>query len=99
MGRELIELSNQYKDIEERYKQKKEQMKNLFLSEGISEKVIDGMKILQIPENSLERVVNKETLVNVVSEKINDAGLAGELIAELLKNSQVKSYIKVVPLL
>lgn len=52
IGRELIELINQYKDIEEKYQAKKEQIKDIFISEDITEKIIDNMKILQIPENN-----------------------------------------------
>jgi len=95
VGRELIELHKQYKDIEKRYKEKKEQIKNMFLSEDISEKIIDGIKITKIPEDEQMRVVGKENLLNIISDKIEDDNLAGDLIAELLKNSSIKSYIKI----
>lgn len=95
IGRELIEINKQYKEIDTKLKLKKEEITKLFLIEDCNEKVIEEFKISKIPENKQERVVKKETLINVISEKVEDPDLAGIILSEILKDSKIKSHIKV----
>ena len=69
MGKETIKLYEEYKDVEEKLKQKKEQLFNTFIAENIDFKQVDNYAIYKVPENEQIRLVKREDILNVLTDK------------------------------
>jgi len=51
ISKEIIKLNEEYKAIDEKLKQKKEQLFNIFIAENIDFKKIDNYTIYKVPKN------------------------------------------------
>jgi len=96
VGKETVKLYEEYKSIEEKLKQKKEQLFNIFIAENIDFKQIDNYTIYKVPENEQIRFVKREDILNVLTDKIEDERLIENILSQILKNSTTKSHIKIV---
>ncbi len=96
VGKETVKLYEEYKSIEEKLKQKKEQLFNIFIAENIDFKQIDNYTIYKVPENEQIRFVKREDILNVLTDNIEDESLIENILSQILKNSTTKSHIKIV---
>ena len=96
VGRETLKLNEEYKSIEEKLKQKKEELFNIFIAENIDFKQVDNYTIFKVPENEQIRLVKREDLLNVLTDKVDDTSLIEDILSQILKNSKTKSHIKIV---
>ena len=96
ISKEAINLYEEHKAIEEKLKQKKEQLFNTFIAEDIDFKKIDNYTIYKVPENEQIRFVKREDILNVLTDKIDDENIIEDILSQILKNLKTKSYIKIV---
>jgi len=96
VGKETTKLYEEYKAVEEKLKQKKEQLFNIFIAENIDFKQVDNYTIYKVPENEQIRFVKREDILNVLTDKIDDENIIEDILSQILKNSKTKSHIKIV---
>ena len=96
IGKETTKLYEEYKAVEEKLKQKKEQLFNIFIAENIDFKQVDSYTIYKVPENEQIRFVKREDILNVLTDKIDDEAIIEDILSQILKNSKIKSHIKIV---
>jgi len=96
ISKETTKLYEEYKTVEKKLKQKKEQLFNIFIAEDIDFKKIDNYTIYKVPENEQIRLVKREDILNVLTDKIDDENLIEDILSQILKNSKTKSHIKIV---
>ena len=96
ISKEIIKLNEEYKAIDEKLKQKKEQLFNIFIAENIDFKKIDNYTIYKVPKNEQIRLVKREDILNVLTDRIDDDKIIEDILSQILKNSKTKSYIKIV---
>ena len=96
VSKETTKLYEEYKAVEEKLKQKKEQLFNIFIAENIDFKQVDNYTIYKVPENEQIRFVKREDILNVLTDKIDDENLIEDILSQILKNSKTKSHIKIV---
>jgi len=95
-SKETTKLYEEYRTVEKKLKQKKEQLFNIFIAEDIDFKKIDNYTIYKVPENEQIRLVKREDILNVLTDKIDDENLIEDILSQILKNSKTKSHIKIV---
>lgn len=69
-------------------------MFNTLTEENLGLFEIGEYKIVKTNSQTQMRTVNKETLINVLSSKIEDINLIEEILSEVLKNSETKPGIR-----
>jgi len=93
---ELIGLHNEYKQIEERLKIKRQDMYNAFLEYDKEKVELDNNIIYKTPEREQLRIVNREKLLTILADKITDATIIEDILAEVIYDSTLNSGIRIV---
>ena len=93
---ELIEIHNEYKEIENRLKTKRIDMYNAFLEYDEEKIELDNNTIFKVPEREQLRIVNREKLLNILSDKIDDVALIGDILSEVIYDSRLNSGIRII---
>ena len=70
---ELVRLTGDKKTIDNQLNSVREQMLNTMIQENLEEFEFLDHKIIKVDSSIQTRTVNKETLINLLSEKINDS--------------------------
>ena len=92
---ELIEIQDEYQVVDDRLKAKRLEMYNAFLEYEKDKIELDNNIIYKTPEREQLRIVNREKLLNILSEKIDDEKLIEDILSEVIYDSKLNSGIRI----
>ena len=92
---ELIEIQNEHKILDDRLQAKRLEMYNAFLEYEKDKIELDNNIIYKTPERDQLRIVNREKLLNILSDKIDDEALIEDILSEVIYDSKLNPGIRV----
>lgn len=94
LAHDIIRLTQDKKTISDELDSLRERMFNTLIEENRESFEIGEYKITKTNSITQMRTVDKETLINVLSSKIENTALIEEILSEVLKNSETRAGIK-----
>ncbi|MBL0686869.1 MAG: hypothetical protein JJV94_03475 [Sulfurospirillum sp.] len=92
---ELIEIQNEYQIVDDKLKAKRLEMYKAFLEYEKDEIELDNNIIYKTPEREQLRIVNREKLLNILSDKIDNETLIEDIFSEVIYYSKLSPGIRV----
>ena len=90
---ELIEIHNEHKILDDRLQAKRLEMYNAFLEYEKDKIELDNNIIYKTLEREQLRIVNREKLLNILSDKIDDETLIENILSEVIYDSKLNPGI------
>ena len=92
---ELIEIHNEHKILDDRLQAKRLEMYNTFLEYEKDKIELDNNIIYKTSESDQLRIVNREKLLNILSDKIDDETLIENILSEVIYDSKLNPGIRI----
>jgi len=92
---ELIIIQNEYKILDDRLQAKRLEMYNSFLEYEKDKIELEDYIIHKTQERDQLRIVNREKLLNILSDKIQDELLIENILSEVIYDSKLNAGIRI----